>query len=160
MKGYGWQSVCGQEIPLATHVLQFSSVQFSSVSQSCLTLCDPMNRSMPGLPVHHICLVKAVYYFKLKALWKLMSDCCFFHRGKLRLQSEVLLRVTHRPVPHACCCPPRVARGVCCLAGVCATLSALVTLHILSCPILMTLYETGITGPISQMRERRHRKGK
>ena len=31
----------------------FSSVQFSSVTQSCLTLCDPMNRSTPGLPVHH-----------------------------------------------------------------------------------------------------------
>ena len=29
------------------------SCQFSSVAQSCLTLCDPMNRSMPGLPVHH-----------------------------------------------------------------------------------------------------------
>ena len=29
----------------------FSSVQFSSVAQSCLTLCDPMNCSMPGLPV-------------------------------------------------------------------------------------------------------------
>ena len=29
------------------------SVQFSSVTQSCLTLCDPMNRSRPGLPVHH-----------------------------------------------------------------------------------------------------------
>ena len=29
------------------------SVQFSSVAQSCPTLCDPMNRSMPGLPVHH-----------------------------------------------------------------------------------------------------------
>ena len=28
-------------------------VQFSSVSQSCLTLCNPMNRSMPGLPVYH-----------------------------------------------------------------------------------------------------------
>ena len=28
-------------------------VQFSSVAQSCLTLCDPMNRSMPGLPVYH-----------------------------------------------------------------------------------------------------------
>ena len=28
-------------------------VQFSSVTQSCLTLCDPMNRSMPGLPVHN-----------------------------------------------------------------------------------------------------------
>ena len=24
-----------------------------SVAQSCLTLCDPMNRSTPGLPVHH-----------------------------------------------------------------------------------------------------------
>ena len=29
------------------------SVQFSSVAQSCLTPCNPMNRSMPGLPVHH-----------------------------------------------------------------------------------------------------------
>ena len=27
--------------------------QFSSVAQSCLTLCDPVNRSTPGLPVHH-----------------------------------------------------------------------------------------------------------
>ena len=33
--------------------LVFSSVQFSSVAQSCLTLCDPMNRSTPGLPMHH-----------------------------------------------------------------------------------------------------------
>ena len=37
----GWLDVC------------LSSVQFSSVVQSCLTLCDPMNRSTPGLPVHH-----------------------------------------------------------------------------------------------------------
>ena len=29
------------------------SIQFSSVAQSCLTLCDPMNHSTPGLPVHH-----------------------------------------------------------------------------------------------------------
>ena len=29
-----------------------SSVQFSSVAQSCPTLCDPMNCSTPGLPVH------------------------------------------------------------------------------------------------------------
>ena len=28
-------------------------LQFSSVAQSCLTLCDPMNYSTPGLPVHH-----------------------------------------------------------------------------------------------------------
>ena len=32
---------------------EFSSVQFSSVAQSCPTLCNPMNRSMPGLPAHH-----------------------------------------------------------------------------------------------------------
>ena len=31
----------------------FPCLQFSSVAQSCLTLCDPMNRSTPGLPVHH-----------------------------------------------------------------------------------------------------------
>ena len=30
-----------------------SSVQFSSVAQLCPTLCNPMNRSTPGLPVHH-----------------------------------------------------------------------------------------------------------
>ena len=29
------------------------SHQFSSVAQSCLTLCNPMNHSMAGLPVHH-----------------------------------------------------------------------------------------------------------
>ena len=29
------------------------SVQFSSVAQSCPTVCDPMNCSTPGLPVHH-----------------------------------------------------------------------------------------------------------
>ena len=37
----------GKEIRL------IDSVQFSSVAQSCLTLCDPMNCSMPGHPVHH-----------------------------------------------------------------------------------------------------------
>ena len=34
-------------------ILTLSSVQFSSVAQSCLTLCDPMNCSMSGLPVQH-----------------------------------------------------------------------------------------------------------
>ena len=33
--------------------IMFSSVQFSSVAHSCLTLCDPMDCSMPSLPVHH-----------------------------------------------------------------------------------------------------------
>ena len=31
----------------------FDCVQFSSVAQSCPTLCDPMNHSTPVLPVHH-----------------------------------------------------------------------------------------------------------
>ena len=45
--------------PLGTSSLMLISfqylhlVQFSSVAQSCPTLCDPMNRSTPGLPVHH-----------------------------------------------------------------------------------------------------------
>ena len=34
-------------------VFLYRSVQFSSVTQSCPTLCDSMNRSTPGLPVHH-----------------------------------------------------------------------------------------------------------
>ena len=38
---------------LNLHVWLLSSVQFSSVAQSCLTLCDPMNCSTPGLPVHY-----------------------------------------------------------------------------------------------------------
>ena len=35
------------------HLRTTISVQFSSVTQSCLTLCDPMNCSTPGHPVHH-----------------------------------------------------------------------------------------------------------
>ena len=38
-----------RELTNPTH----SSVQFSSVAQLCPTLCDPMNHSTPGLPVHH-----------------------------------------------------------------------------------------------------------
>ena len=38
---------------METQLLYISSVQFSSVAQSCPTLCDPMNYSTPGLPVHH-----------------------------------------------------------------------------------------------------------
>ena len=41
--------VCSQD----QHHPGMNSVQFSSVTQSLLTLCDPMNRSTPGLPVHH-----------------------------------------------------------------------------------------------------------
>ena len=38
--------------PLSLYLCDLS-VQFSSVAQSCLTLCDPMDCSTPGLPVHH-----------------------------------------------------------------------------------------------------------
>ena len=38
---------------LAVWKTQYSPVQFSSVAQSCLTLCNPMDCSTPGLPVHH-----------------------------------------------------------------------------------------------------------
>ena len=34
-------------------IMIFSSVQFSSITQSCPTLCNPMNCSTPGLPIHH-----------------------------------------------------------------------------------------------------------
>ena len=43
-----WQLSCQH-----SHSNFFSSVQFSSVAQTCPTLCDPMNRSTSGLPVHH-----------------------------------------------------------------------------------------------------------
>ena len=39
------------EAPGETH--NRDSVQFSSVAQSCQTLCEPMNHSIPGLPIHH-----------------------------------------------------------------------------------------------------------
>ena len=43
-------SILAWRIPMDRGAWQ---TQFSSVTQSCPTLCDPMNRSMPGLPVHH-----------------------------------------------------------------------------------------------------------
>ena len=46
------QELQNYNLPLNNHQLEmFSSVQFSH--RSCPTLCDPMNRSTPGLPVHH-----------------------------------------------------------------------------------------------------------
>ena len=45
---YNWKSV-----PLTTFTHFTHPQPLSSVSQLCPTLCDPMNRSTPGLPVHH-----------------------------------------------------------------------------------------------------------
>ena len=46
-------SACEGEDDQLPNISTFFLLQFSSVAQSCLTLCDPMNYSMPGLPVHH-----------------------------------------------------------------------------------------------------------
>ena len=40
-------------LPLSHQNSPINALQFSSVAQSCPTLCNPMNRSTPGLPVHH-----------------------------------------------------------------------------------------------------------
>ena len=46
---------CGEQGPTGSKRWPpiWETVQCSSVAQSCPTLCDPMNHSMPGLPVHH-----------------------------------------------------------------------------------------------------------
>ena len=48
-------------------------IQFSSVAQSCPTLCDPMNRSTPGLPVH----TNSQSLFKLMSIELVMSSSHF-----------------------------------------------------------------------------------
>ena len=40
-------------VPFLCSIEKYLPIQFSSVTQSCPTLCDPMNHSTPGLPVHH-----------------------------------------------------------------------------------------------------------
>ena len=47
LMGKGWWDVQG------FHTRMLASVQFSSVAQSCPTLCDSMDCSSPGFPVHH-----------------------------------------------------------------------------------------------------------
>ena len=57
------QAARSTHLPLTSHLpfisifdsfdAQFSSAQLNSVAQSCLTLCNPMDGSTPGLPVHH-----------------------------------------------------------------------------------------------------------
>ena len=45
--------ICPWKFLQLTFTEHLSSVQFSSVTQSCPTLCDPMNSSTPGIPVHY-----------------------------------------------------------------------------------------------------------
>ena len=47
-------SLLGSKITVMTEAMKLKELdQIRSVAQSCLTLCDPMNRSTLGLPVHH-----------------------------------------------------------------------------------------------------------
>jgi len=46
-----WQA--NKKFPTYYLAKEDGSVQLSSVAQSCPTLCNPMNRRTPGLPVHH-----------------------------------------------------------------------------------------------------------
>ena len=48
-----WLDLLAVQGPLKSLLQYHSSVQFSSVAQPCLTLCDPVDCSMPGFPVHH-----------------------------------------------------------------------------------------------------------
>ena len=48
---YTWYKIDGRAVGCLFTIK--CAVQFSSVAQSCLTLCDPVNCSMPGFPVHH-----------------------------------------------------------------------------------------------------------
>ena len=57
---YAWTSPDGQHRNQIDYILSsqrwrssISSAQFSSFAELCPTLCDPMNHSTPGLPVHH-----------------------------------------------------------------------------------------------------------
>ena len=51
--GFHLRTFLQMEINVKGDIWITYSVQLSSVAQSCLTLCDPINRSTPGLPVHH-----------------------------------------------------------------------------------------------------------
>ena len=48
-----WGNIWNEISKAFLGILSCSVQRLSSVAQSCLTLCDPMNRSTPGLPVHH-----------------------------------------------------------------------------------------------------------
>ena len=60
-RGLEWGAIAFSD-PLCYHLLKYKydhfstllQFQFSSVTRSCPTLCDPMNRSIPGLPVYQL----------------------------------------------------------------------------------------------------------
>ena len=87
-RAYSWASDRIISLPFCsfsqipnTGPMNWSSVQFTSVTQLCPTLCDPMDCRMPGLPVHH----------QLPGLLKLMSNESVMPSNHLILCCPLLL---------------------------------------------------------------------
>ena len=53
LPSYTFSILWSSKFAIALYLLKCTSDQIRSVTQSYLTLCNPMNRSTPGLPVHH-----------------------------------------------------------------------------------------------------------
>ena len=64
------------------------SVQFSSGAQSCPTLCDPMDHSMPGLPVHH----QLLEFTQMHVRW---------HLSLLNLSNLVYVLILYTSIYHS-----------------------------------------------------------
>ena len=52
-RGASWKLLTVKTEDVGQPCFSSSLIQFSSVTQSCPTFCDPMDCNMPGLPVHH-----------------------------------------------------------------------------------------------------------
>ena len=78
---------------------EIENIQFSSVAQLCPTLCNPMNRSTPGLPVHH----QPWNLLKLKSIESVMpsSHLIFCHPFLLLPSIPPSIRVFSKFLPDA-----------------------------------------------------------
>ena len=68
---------------------QFSSVQFISVGQLCLTLCNPMDCSTPGLPVHH----QLLEFTQTHVHWSVMTSNHLILCHPLLLLPSIILSI-------------------------------------------------------------------
>ena len=75
--------------PKLPFALTSSSIQLSAVAQSCPTLCESMNRSTPGLPVHHQLLESTQTHFQLIPI-----TCENKHKSNSILKGRVIIWLT------------------------------------------------------------------
>ena len=84
---------------MSMRVCPFASVQFSSVAQSCPTICDPTNRSTPGLPVYHqflefpqnnkgiiIMIKQFCFWVYIQKNWKCLEEIIYILMSRTALQ--------------------------------------------------------------------------